>query len=122
MPEPNKLFRFEDLEVWQLAADLAIELGNVADVLEERRRFRLADQLRAASVSISNNIAEGSGSNSDKDFRNFLNMSRRSAFECASMLIIFERQKLASSDVVRPLLGELQRVCRMITGLRRSLE
>jgi four helix bundle protein len=122
MPDPDKFFRFEDLEVWQRAAELAIKIGDVADLLEDRHRYRLAEQLRAASLSISNNIAEGSGSNSNKDFRHFLNMSRRSAFECASMLIIFERQQFVSADGVRPLIAELHRVCRMLTGLRRSLE
>jgi four helix bundle protein len=62
MPSHEKLFRFEDLEVWQLAADIAIRLGDVADRLEESRRYRYAEQLRSAALSISNNIAEGSGS------------------------------------------------------------
>ena len=55
-------FRFEDFEIWQRAADLADRLCNMADSLEERRRFKFADQLRGAVLSISNNIAEGSGS------------------------------------------------------------
>jgi four helix bundle protein len=77
MSAEDKLFRFEDLDVWQRAADLALELSNVADSLELLRRYRFAEQLRAAAISISNNIAEGSGSSSAKDFRNFLNFARR---------------------------------------------
>jgi hypothetical protein len=80
VPNPNKLFRFEDLDVWQRAADLAVELGLVADDFERQRRYRFAEQLRSAALSISNNIAEGSGSSSRKEFRQFLNFARRSAF------------------------------------------
>lgn len=45
-------------------------------------------------MSITNNIAEGSGSFSDKEFSNFLNMARRSIFECANILILYERRKI----------------------------
>jgi four helix bundle protein len=118
----DKLFRFEDLEVWQRAADLALSLGDLADQLEQQRRYRYAEQLRAAALSISNNIAEGSGSTSTSEFRNFLNYARRSAFECANMLLVFERKELPPSDKTRVLLVELNEVCRMMTALSRSLE
>jgi four helix bundle protein len=121
MTDDEKLFRFQDLEVWQRAADLAIDLGHVADHLEERRRYRYAEQLRAAAISISNNIAEGSGSTSKDDFRKFLNYARRSAFECANMLLILQRRELTGQQNDRVLLVELSRVCRMITSLGRSL-
>ena len=65
MTVKRSVFRFEDLKVWQLSADLAIDLGKIADRLNDARRYRYAEQLRAASLSISNNIAEDSGSNSD---------------------------------------------------------
>jgi hypothetical protein len=50
----EKLFRFEDLEVWQRAADLAISLDPIADRLEQLRHYRHAEQLRSAALSISN--------------------------------------------------------------------
>jgi four helix bundle protein len=121
MPPSNQLFRFEDLEVWQRAADAAVTLGAIADQFERGRRFRFAEQLRSASLSISNNIAEGSGSSSKKEFRQFLNIARRSAFECANMLLIFERQQALSANVARIHLEELNQICRMITGLSRAL-
>ena len=55
----DKLFRFEHLDVWQRAADVAFPLGRVADGLAERHLSRYSDQLRGAAISISNNIAEG---------------------------------------------------------------
>ncbi len=52
-------FRVEDLEIWRLAQELAIRFHHVADNLEQRKLFRFAEQLRAAGLSVSNNIAEG---------------------------------------------------------------
>ena len=100
---------------------MAFVLGEVADVLATRHLYRFAEQLRAAALSISNNIAEGSGSNSKNEFRNFLNIARRSAFECASMLLIFERHQLVPVTEVKSHLAELNEICRMITGFGRSL-
>jgi four helix bundle protein len=117
----DQLFRFEDLQVWQRAADLSVTLGGIADDLEERRRFRFVEQLRSAALSISNSIAEGSGSESKNEFRQFLNFARRSAFECASMLLAFRRQNLLPETGIRELIVELDEVCRMITSLSRTL-
>lgn len=64
-------FRFMDLEIWKEAISLNDELFDIAEQLESDRKFRMAEQLRSASLSISNNIAEGSGSYSSKDFSNF---------------------------------------------------
>src|SRR5688572_19996604 len=98
MADDGNLFRFEHLDVWQRAADLGFALGLVADGLAERHVYRFAEQLRAAALAISNNIAEGSRSNSNNEFRSFLNFARRSAFECASMLLIFKRQQLIKHE------------------------
>ena len=51
-------FRFEDLEIWQLARVLAVKLYKLADDLGKRRFYGYAEQLRAAGLSLTNNIAE----------------------------------------------------------------
>ncbi len=71
---PMVKFRFQDLEIWKLAIQ-------ITDELEEKKLFRFAEQLRGAGMSMLNNIAEGSGSNSAKEFYQFLNVVRRSTFE-----------------------------------------
>jgi four helix bundle protein len=87
-------FRFEKMDIWKDAISLSDRLFDYADKAEGRRLFRFAEQLRSASMSISNNIAEGSGSFSDKEFSSFLNIARRSVFECANILHIFLRRKI----------------------------
>jgi len=68
-------FRFQDLEIWQKAIEIGDRLLDIADELEEQKKFRFAEQLRRAALSISNNIAEGSGSDSDRQFAQFLNFA-----------------------------------------------
>ena len=89
-------FRFQDFKIWHSAIEIANELFDIADDLERRRLYRWAEQLRGSGMSMSNNIAEGSGSSSKKDFSNFLNIARRSTFENANALILFEMRKLVA--------------------------
>ena len=65
---------------------------------------------------------EGSGSASDTDFANFLNISRRSVFEVANMLLLFSKDNYLSSEIVQPLLSELEEQSRMLLAFRRTLK
>ncbi|MBE7497555.1 MAG: four helix bundle protein [Verrucomicrobiaceae bacterium] len=114
-------FRFEKLEVWKRAATLTIPLLSFADQLEARKMWKFTEQLRAATLSITNNIAEGSGSSSNKDFANFLNIARRSAFEVVNMLLIFEQQGLCTREEIEPWLSELEAISRMLEAFRKKL-
>lgn len=51
-------FRFEDLEVWREARDLAVAPHRLARTLDEQKRDQYAEQLRAAALSGQNCIAE----------------------------------------------------------------
>jgi four helix bundle protein len=114
-------FRFQDLKIWQLAIEIADELFDIADELEKKKLYRFAELLRASGMSMSNNIVEGSGSSSKKEFRSFLNIARRSTFENANILIILERRKLIGFDQLEKHLDDLDKLCRQITNFRKSL-
>jgi len=114
-------WRFEDLEVWQLACELAIKFHRLAEDLEQRRLYRYAEQLRAARLSLSNNIAEGSGSTHKQECMQFLNIARRSLFEDASMLLVFEKLGLLESNKVDELLADCDFLSRKITNFIRTL-
>src|SRR4030042_2024442 len=100
-------FRFQDLKIWQLAIEIANDLFDVADNLERKKLYRFADQLRGAGMSMSNNIAEGSGSSSKKGFNQFLNISRRSTFENANILFLLKKRNLISEREFEKLLDKL---------------
>jgi four helix bundle protein len=113
-------FRFQDLKIWQLAIEIADELFDLADRLEQKRLYRFAEQLRAAGMSMSNNIAEGSGSSSKKEFNQYLNMARRSTFENANILILLRRRDLITEEYLSDLLDRLDHLCRQITNFQSS--
>lgn len=78
---------FESLIVWKesrlLVRDVYILMKNCKD-------YSLKDQIQRASVSIMNNIAEGSESGSDIHFIRYLNISKASCAEVRSMFYICE--------------------------------
>ena len=115
-------FRFQDLKIWQFAIQIADELFDIADGLEQKRLYRFAEQLRAAGMSISNNITEGSGSSSKKEFKQFLNMARRSTYENANILILLEKRDLISTENLNKLLDQLDHLCRQITNFQTSYQ
>jgi len=114
-------FRFEGLEIWKVAIRISDKLFDVADMLREMKRFKFAEQLDSAALSISNNIAEGSGFFSDKDFANFLNISRRSLFECANIVAILHLRSQISQEDKRIYFDELDHLSSMITNFRKTL-
>ena len=113
-------FRFEDMAIWQRAVEVSMPVFDVADALEDQKKYRFGEQLRAAMLSVSNNMAEGSGSLSDIDFANFLNIARRSLFEVASMLLVFHRRGILPE---RPseILAELVELSKMTLAFRKTL-
>jgi len=115
-------FRFENLEVWKRAIDIGRRLFGIANELEGKRLYRFAEQLRGAGLSMSNNIAEGSGSHSKREFVQFLNIARRSTFENANMIILFQMEGLISNEIKTQLLSELDELCRMISGFIKTLK
>lgn len=105
-----------------MAIQIADELFEIADELEERKLYRFAEQLRGAGMSMSNNIAEGSGSSSKKEFKQYLNMARRSTFENANIFILLRKRELISEETIDELLTRLDRLCRQITSFQESLK
>ncbi len=74
---------FEDLEVFQRAYRLSLEIHRVSLKLPQIEQRALGDQVRRASKSIPVNIAEGFGKQSDSvaEFRRFLRIAMGSADE-----------------------------------------
>ena len=114
-------FRFQDLEMWKMAIEIADELFDIADDLEQKHLYRFAEQLRASGLSMSNNIAEGSGSGSAKDFAGFLEYAKKSTFENANVTIILKRRNLLTQEQQNDLLEKLDHLCRKIMNFKKSL-
>ncbi len=78
--------RFEDLEIWQEARRLAKEVHIISIETELKTDFRFRDQIKAASGSVMDNIAEGFERNGNLEFRQFLSIAKGSAGETRSQL------------------------------------
>lgn len=115
------MFRFENLDIWKRSIEVTDQIFDIADLLEDKRRYKFAEQLRGAVLSITNNIAEGSGSNSKREFKLFLNYSHRSVSETANMIILCLRRKYIDEETNRKHLNQLEEISKMITGFSKSL-
>ena len=104
-----------------MAIEVAELLFDVADELENKKLYRFAEQLRGAALSAPNNIAEGSGSTSKREFIQFLNIARRSTFENANMLIVLNRRNLIDGTRRDQLLERLDHLSRKLTSFQRTL-
>jgi len=83
-----KIERFEDIEAWKAAREIAKEVYSVSGSGEFARDFGLRDQVQRAAVSVMANIAEGFDSGSNNEFIRFLGYALRSATELQSHLYV----------------------------------
>lgn len=89
--------RFEDLPVWQAAAGLYDRVDDFIDHAPPRLRHSFRDQLERATLSVSNNIAEGFERGTTNELLMFLYIARGSAGEVRSMLIVGSRRPYLSN-------------------------
>ena len=85
--------RFEDLPVWKTAIDLAERIYALTEKTPFSRKYSLRDQLERATLSISNNVAEGFERGTTQELLTFLYIARGSAGEVRSILCFIERLK-----------------------------
>jgi four helix bundle protein len=86
-----KYSRFEELPVWKDAIDLAVRVFELTSRPVFRRYSSVRDQIERASMSISNNIAEGFERGTTQETLTFLYISRGSSGETRSVLCLCER-------------------------------
>ena len=115
-------FRFEELEIWKEAIEIATSLFYIADMLEQKKLWRFADQLRGVGLSIPNNIAESTGTEKIGEQSQLLRYSRRECFEAANMLFILEKENHISPCHKEEIYNRLYILCKRITAYSRSLK
>lgn len=115
-------FRFEKLEVWQEARKINQVIYRLTRKFPREEIYAMTSQIRRASVSVSSNIAEGSGRNSDKDFAHFLEQSYGSLMELASVFFLSLDEGYVTESELDPVFDEMERLAKRIASLNRSLE
>jgi len=117
-----KIIRFEDIEAWQEARKL---VKMVYDVINKspkfRKDFRLVNQMQDASVSCMSNIPEGFSRKSNKEFIQFLFISKSSAAEVQSQLYVALDQDYITQDDFERIYNQAEIVSKMDSGFIKYL-
>jgi four helix bundle protein len=115
-------FRFEKLNVWQEARSLNRATYRLARAFRRFELFGMTSQIRRASVSVSSNIAKGSGRNSDKDFAHFLEQAYGSLMEVASLFYLAVDEGYISEQEANAVFDDVEKPAKGIAALNRSLQ
>jgi len=87
----GKIERFEELEIWKIAIVIAVDVYLICDQEPMKSDWGMKDQIRRASCSMSDNIAEGFEYNNNPDFIRFLNYAKGSSGEFRNKLTILNK-------------------------------
>jgi four helix bundle protein len=116
----DELFNFERLQVYQKSLDYLDETYEIIKKFPYNERKNLSDQLRRASLSVSLNLAEGSGG-TIPEFRNFIRISRRSVKECVVCYTVANRRKYITEEEDKKMRARLAEISRMSSALMNSI-
>jgi len=112
-----KINRFEDLQSWQKARQLANYIYDLTEQPKFSKDFRLRDQIQGAAGSVMHNIAEGFDAGTNPDFIRFLKMSRRSASEVQSELYLALDRNYISEDELNKTYSLATESKRLVNGM-----
>ena len=116
------MFRFEGLEIWQLAIEYADKIYDITMKFPKDELFGLTSQIRRASISISANIAEGSLSDSNREFKSFLNYAIRSAGETVSESVIAKKRGYLSKEEFQSIYEKAEILVKRTTVFKKGLK
>ena len=114
--------RFEDIESWKAGREAVRTVYAVTSEAPFSRDFALCNQVRRASVSIISNIAEGFERGGNKEFLNFLAISKGSCGEVRCQLYVALDCSYISEDQFRVISEKLTETSRLISGLMKYLQ
>jgi four helix bundle protein len=113
-----KIQRFEELECWKEARTLVnMVYEMVKNNVNFQKDFRLSSQITAAAVSMMSNIAEGFSRRSNKEFVQFLFISKSSATEVQSEAYVALDQKYIDQGTFDRVYNQAEKVSKINSGL-----
>jgi four helix bundle protein len=117
-----KVTRFEDLEIWQQAKELSKIIFETTSKDSFSKDFRFRDQIRAAAGSAMDNIAEGFERGGNKEFTQFLSISKASIAEVRSQSYRAFDQSYITEEQFKDLLTRTDLLSRKIANLIHHLK
>jgi four helix bundle protein len=118
----GKIQKFEDILAWQKARELTKEIYTHTKTSPFVKDFGLRDQIQRASVSIMGNVAEGFDRGGDKEFIQFLSVSKGSCGEVKSHLYVALDQQYIVPEQFNRLYNSADEVGRLLAGFMAYLK
>ena len=116
-----KIERFEEMEAWKCARRITQLIYQISSEGSFAKDFALVNQIRRAAISIMSNIAEGFERNGDKEFVQFLTISKGSCGEVRAQLYVALDQKYVDEGKFAEIESKLVETSRMLSGLIKYL-
>lgn len=113
---------FRMLKVWELSHKLTLDIYQVTQKFPKEEEFGLKSQIRRSSVSITNNLAEGSGRFTDADFARFVIIAYGSANETDYLLLLSKELNYISTDTYEELNQQIIIIKKSINNLHKRLQ
>ena len=114
-------FDFEKLDVYQVALNFTNIIFDLTLRFQKEIQYSLGDQFRRASLSICNNLAEGSRK-LGKAKKQFYEYAFDSARECIPMISLALKQKQITEKQEEELRSQCIQICNMIFRLSESVK
>jgi len=117
-----KIVRFEDIEAWKESRKLVKLVYTAINASEKfQKDYRLVNQIQGASVSVMSNIAEGFSRKSNKEFAQFLFISKSSAAEVQSQLYVALDQNYITKETFQQIYDQVEVVSKLNSGFIKYL-
>lgn len=113
---------FKQLNIWQAARQFTVSVYKITNNFPVSEQFGLTSQLRRASSSITANIAEGCGRQTNKDFLRFLYMALGSLKECESFLILSQDLGFIRANEFTELNEQMEKLGKMLTNFKKQVQ
>lgn len=114
-------YHFEKLEVWQKSFALAKSIYERSANFPKSQQFVLTSQLQRAAISISLNIAEGTGRGHGKEFVQFLHVARGSLYETVTLLKLADELGYIRKAEFDEFLKLCDTIFKLLNGLIKSI-
>lgn len=115
------MHNFRKLDIWIDSVELADMIYYHTDFFPRSEVYGLASQMQRAAVSVSSNIAEGSGRDSDRDFARFLAISLSSLYELETQIEIAHRRAYINEENYYSLISHIESLQKRIYNFRKHI-
>ncbi len=114
------MFAFEKLLVWQKSVAMVKDVYMVSKSFPKEEKYGLVSQIRRSALSVSCNLAEGSGKVSGKDKTNYSTIAFGSLMETMNLLILASEVEMMTKEQVETFRMQISEILRMLSSLRKA--